>query len=387
MTARRSNVGPHVVPLNDEGRRDEAAGAGRPGPAPRGAIVECRRAVELLPWLLNATLEAQEEQTLRAHVDACHACQAELADAHDAWALGTGHLPASALVDYAFGPPGSAAQRARVEAHVAVCPTCAEELALTRQAQHELAQDDESEGPVAAVARGPATPVTRLVPRRVTFAAPARPRNRRTWTAWAAGLAVAAAAFGYWAGTQRAGVERETGRQHERSLSARVAEPGGPSLAPAPAAPGAPAGDAAALEGARREIARLRRRLAAFATPQLNPHVVELLPRLGRGALRSSAPSDEPANIVDLPPGASAVTFVLVREPGSPPGPCEVELRDSTGRVVWGAHGLSAHAGGDFTLTLPAAFVPQERFQLLVFARAPEGRRPLARYDVERHAR
>lgn len=39
---------------------------------------DCRRTVELLPWYANTTLEAEERQYVKSHVDECASCRREL---------------------------------------------------------------------------------------------------------------------------------------------------------------------------------------------------------------------------------------------------------------------------------------------------------------------
>src|SRR5688572_20172163 len=93
----------------------------------------CEHATELLPWLLNGTLEPAERQEVLEHVRKCEACRRALDEARLALAAAGAHLPAEALVAAAFGepmPPGIDA--ALVEEHLAACPQCAADLELAR---------------------------------------------------------------------------------------------------------------------------------------------------------------------------------------------------------------------------------------------------------------
>ena len=49
--------------------------------------MNCDLAAELLPWLLNGTLEAGERRRLVEHLRGCSACRAALADTQVAWDL------------------------------------------------------------------------------------------------------------------------------------------------------------------------------------------------------------------------------------------------------------------------------------------------------------
>src|ERR1700726_699947 len=63
--------------------------------------MNCDLAAELLPWLLNGTLEAGERRELIEHLRGCDACRAALADTQVAWDVFDWHPPAAALVVYA----------------------------------------------------------------------------------------------------------------------------------------------------------------------------------------------------------------------------------------------------------------------------------------------
>ncbi|HEX5760275.1 MAG TPA: zf-HC2 domain-containing protein, partial [Thermoanaerobaculia bacterium] len=93
----------------------------------------CDHAAELLPWLLNGTLDPEERQAVLEHVRECAACREALAEAQGALAAAGAHLPAAALVATAFGEPlPEGTDAALVEEHLAACPQCAAELELTR---------------------------------------------------------------------------------------------------------------------------------------------------------------------------------------------------------------------------------------------------------------
>src|SRR5262245_56369790 len=94
--------------------------------------MDCQRVTEILPWLLNDTLEAAEGQAVRAHLAQCAACQRELKDTLFAASVFHQHVPTEALVSYAFDRPSLAAERELIERHLSDCQSCAAELELVR---------------------------------------------------------------------------------------------------------------------------------------------------------------------------------------------------------------------------------------------------------------
>lgn len=194
---------------------------------------------ERLPWLVNGSLADGERREVEAHLAACPDCRAELSFTRDAYELFSTHLPPRLLVAYAETPAGdrwtidgATVDRRSVDAHLAHCDDCREELEMVRQARAALAE----EAPGAAV---------------VPFA---RPRQAaaapRPWLpmALAASLLLAlVSAGGWWFASQPAG--------GDAALQARVAE----LERELAAARGAAADDPEASA----ELRRLERELAA----------------------------------------------------------------------------------------------------------------------------
>jgi hypothetical protein len=96
------------------------------------AGMDCARAVELLPWLLNGSLEVTERDALQRHLEACASCHRELTSTARAGRAFGQHPLAETLVDYALGQPIAGGSRTALEEHLAVCDTCREELDLVR---------------------------------------------------------------------------------------------------------------------------------------------------------------------------------------------------------------------------------------------------------------
>ncbi len=95
--------------------------------------MDCQDTSELLPWLLNGTLDPAEEGEVREHLAGCADCRRGLTEAAFAWAVFDQHPEPQALVDLAFGRP--AADPDRLRTHLEACPRCAEELALVRRSR------------------------------------------------------------------------------------------------------------------------------------------------------------------------------------------------------------------------------------------------------------
>ena len=66
----------------------------------------CDEAIEHLPWLLNGTLEPEEQRQVREHLAGCAACSAALAETRAAGRIFAQHLPTESLVAYAGGDCG-----------------------------------------------------------------------------------------------------------------------------------------------------------------------------------------------------------------------------------------------------------------------------------------
>jgi len=141
----------------------------------------CEQSIERLPWLLNGTLEEDEKQAVRSHLETCAACREAAAQTRDAGRIFAAHPPAAAWVAWVFGGEAEGFDRDLLARHLESCPSCAVEVELARTSRH-LEEDE------------------RVVPFRapVTAARPA-PRRERYYlgSALAAGL-VGLIAIGGW---------------------------------------------------------------------------------------------------------------------------------------------------------------------------------------------
>lgn len=286
--------------------------------------MNCDLAAELLPWLLNGTLEAGERRQLIAHLRGCDACRAALADTQVAWDLFDWHPPAAALVAYAGAVEAGAGGAAvgagagtapaassdatgdvgAIEEHLAGCPKCAAELELVRTSR--LLADPAEDGRIAILpapreeaARRQGLPGTAAAPVAAVAATPAASK--------AASLAAAPAATATWGRRDDAAARRAWRRsalaagvvgllaatgwiesaRHSRELERRLAAAPAPAAAPVPgpasAAP-VPAGTASAPKA--RPIASPS--IAATQAPP-GPGEAELRRRAGEAEARLTA--------------------------------------------------------------------------------------------------
>lgn len=111
--------------------------------------LDCRDAVELLPWLLNGSLEAAERSAVRAHLAACDACRGELELTAAAREVFSQHVPSRALVEWALDLGIGELDRERIERHLERCPSCRDEVELVRS---DRVVDFEADRPARAMA-------------------------------------------------------------------------------------------------------------------------------------------------------------------------------------------------------------------------------------------
>jgi len=163
----------------------------------------CDQAIELLPWLLNGTLEAGERDEVRRHLASCGRCREALAETRQAFGVFDQHLPSLTLVVLAHGEPP--ADAALAERHLASCPQCSAELELARMSRR-LEEDDR-------IALFPGKPVRQIG------------REPRAWRAatLAAGFAGLVAMGGWLHSARQAGLVPEL-QQERTTLRAQLAQ-------------------------------------------------------------------------------------------------------------------------------------------------------------------
>jgi putative zinc finger protein len=309
--------------------------------------MNCERAIELLPWYLNGTLDEGERGAVREHLKDCESCRRALEDTGMAWRAFAQHVPAEALVALAWGETPEGHDPDVLERHLQSCPECAAELEMARTSRR-LEEDDR-------IALFPASR-TRSLERS------ARPGAWRA-AALAAGLAGIVAASGWlWS----------AGRVH--TLEERLAQASPPTAAapaPAPPAPAPAAADRDRVAALASEVERLRASQAelldqesrmreqltqiaearpAEPAPQINAWISDLRPSgdVVRGG---------PGEVAELPAGTAAGLMLQASHPETHTSH-RIEIVDAAGKVVWSADGLRRSPQDDFSLILPGTLKP-----------------------------
>ena len=217
----------------------------------------CVRTTELLPWLLNASLEDSERREVEDHLRTCAGCRRALAETRGAFELFAVHPPVEAIVaraaldepwvetvDFAGGRIG----REALDAHLENCAGCREELELARDSRRAI--EDEAE-PSSEGRTGVVVPLAR--PGR---SAGAGARAGLDWRplALAASLLLAVVAGGGWLFTAQEAADRQA---RIEELEGRTAPaPDGSVEGADPAETGAAGATIAELEAQIGELAR-----------------------------------------------------------------------------------------------------------------------------------
>lgn len=108
--------------------------------------MDTERAKEILPWLLNGSLEEPERGELLAALRGDPELRRELAETRAAGEIFAQHVSAEDLVAHAFGAPTGLAGE-RIEAHLALCERCADELALVRESRSLESEPERADVP------------------------------------------------------------------------------------------------------------------------------------------------------------------------------------------------------------------------------------------------
>lgn len=309
--------------------------------------MDCKRIVEILPWLLNGTLSAEEQQQARTHLAQCAECRRELQETAFAGAVHQRHISEQALVDYTFDRTALGPQRELIESHTARCAACAEQLALAEQSRR-LLEAEESE-----VALQPPIHLIKDRPAKIDRAGTPRWPVRFWQTAAVAASLIGFVAVGglWWSWQQTKSLrgaltEEQRARQEEvAKLEAENEELRQPQTPPGPAQPD--------QEQERQEIAQLQARIKELSTPQVNIPVLEVFPqelteRTERGRV----------NQLQIPRNARAVTLILNSQSASESKSYSLEIIDSGNSVVWSRQGVVRHSTGDYTVSVPTEFLP-----------------------------
>lgn len=339
--------------------------------------MNCDQIHELLPWLLNGTLEGPELREVEAHLESCEACQAERAETRLAGRIFAAHVPAADLVAYAFAEPTGVGDvgRETIDRHLAVCPRCTEELELAAESRRLCAEDAEDD---AGADTAEVVPFRR--PERHSAAPPARASR---WLALAAGLAALTATGGWmwsWQQAQSLAGRVAAERRSAETTSERLAEIE------------RKAGELnAATTAAQEQIARLEAELAGArgaggdrpAAPQLhlNTPVIDLFP--GDLVVRGAGGGRPPA-ATRLPTDAGLVTLILNVVGRDEFADYELRILDAGGRETLRRRGLRRDADtGSFTVSLPGGLLGRGEASLEIYGLRGGQATKVADYPVQ----
>ncbi|MGE0128717.1 MAG: zf-HC2 domain-containing protein [Blastocatellales bacterium] len=329
--------------------------------------MNCQHVTEILPWLLNGSLEAAEREAARAHLAQCGQCRQELQETAFAFAAHQQHAPEEALVDYAFNRPSPDFDRDLIERHLAECEQCAAELEMLEESHRLMNEEGKAEDNVVAF---------KPRPRPTDGAAEATPAPTpaRFWAygAIAASVIGVVSLIGWWWNWRQAGNLNEQQVAMNRRLAGLEAEnqqlrQTGPQAANQ-------------LEQANREIANLKTQVEELSAPQINIPVLEVLPQelteRGDGAR---------VNQLQIPRGARTITLILNSQSGSESKSYSLEILDARRNVVWrqqGQQNLTRHSTGDYTINISTELLPPGNYTFNVYGQADGKRVKIESYRI-----
>jgi anti-sigma factor RsiW len=289
----------------------------------------CDQAIELLPWLVNGTLEAEDRNEVRQHLRTCERCRTALADTLETLRLFDQHLPAQALVSLAWGEMPADVDPALAELHLASCPQCAAEMELTRTSRR-LEEDDRIA--VFPLKRAP------------------RQGESRTWrtAAIAAGLAGVVALSGWIHSAQQLQPLEAKNQQIRQEQAALVVQ----------------------QKENQAELARIA--ALAKGEPQLNTWADDVFPQ---DVMRGTEEQEEiviPADVAATPilEASAEVTDPLRK----------IEIVDQAGKVRFSKDGPRRHLeDSSFTMTFLPGFLERGRYTIRLYT--PDGT-PRENYQI-----
>jgi hypothetical protein len=305
---------------------------------------------ELLPWLLNGTLSTAEQAEVRAHLAACATCRAERGETVFAYRANAAHVPAAVLADYAFERPLVGFDPDLLRQHLATCRECAEQLELAR-ASHQWAQADEELQP------------------QLVFTPAERPRLRFwQWVTAMACLFAMLGLGGWWLNWRQAVAEQQRWLAERHAANDRLAQlqTENEQLRQRATPPD--------LSG---EVARLQEKLKELSAPQANVLTQDIFPQ---DYLRRS--EQTALNDIRVPRGAQTVSLILNSRHAHDATNLSLEIARANGAVVWRTPNLRRHTTGDYTLSLPADFLPSGRYAVNIYGMKEGRRQKLESYEI-----
>ncbi len=303
----------------------------------------CEHIAELLPWLLNGTLDEAERRRVRHHLAQCPQCQQGLDETALALAVHRQHAPAESLVDYAFDRPVTGIEPELLRRHVDFCRECAEQVEMARASRRWAETQEANAIPPAA-------------------------QEKHSWRKWlwpqsalklafatclAGAIALGAGLWMLWQSRNeqtRLIAQQQEMRERVASLEAenqQLREDNRRQAQP---------------QQTDRDLAELQARVKELAAPQLNPPVFDLYPReMTRRADQSEI------NEIAVPRDAKSVALILNSQSQIATRAASLEIVNAQGAIVWRTDGLTRHPTGDYTISLPAEFLPPGRYALNLY--------------------
>jgi hypothetical protein len=347
--------------------------------------MNCQRTEELLPWLLNGTLPEAEKALAADHLQGCAACRTALADVRFVGAAMQQHVPAEALVNYAYQRPPAGVSRRELKTHLTVCEDCAAELELIEASRLLEAEENEQAGDnVAAFPLTPPKPSGQtMIGKLLSFVAPSRAAVWWRYAAIAACLLLTLAAGGWlraWRQSSARQAEQTAQAQAlQEKLNALEAENRRLQQQENELAQ-AQSRAQAEIEQLKAEIAATRARIAQqqAAPPTATPLVAraETPPATPGSALAldvfplglNTRAGDAEANELRIPRHVQTVTLILNTQAATENVRYAVTLRDGGGRVIWRAANVRRSSAHDLTISLPARLLPPGRYAIRIEA-------------------
>jgi hypothetical protein len=389
-------------------------------------LMNCDLAIELLPWLLNDTLEGAERQQVLEHLASCPGCRLALAETRTAAAIFDWHPPAAELIAHAGGEEAPAG----LAEHLAACPPCAAEVELLRTGRL-LMEGVERDGGAASRVALLRPPGERSDGGFAGGQSAKRREDRATSRVWrraalAAGLGALLALAGWLesartnhaleerlAAAPRSGADRGAGLRPATGSAAPIggAEAAGSSGTglPAPtAAPAPPDARAAALghdaaetqaklDTLSRENSALEQRVAELG--RVAAETATRTERLAPPAIESGAWTDEvsPSEQTQrggeapaaetIPLSAGAATLLLKSRRGESFAAYEIEIHDAHDGRVGSAVPVARRRGGqdsfpEFDVVLRRGALAPGTYTLHLFGHSAKGREVLDTYSI-----
>lgn len=345
--------------------------------------MKCERVAELLPWLMNDTLDAAERALAREHLAQCAQCRRELGETGFAWSLHRQHVPIAALIARAYQQPTGDIEPAAFNRHLESCQECAEQFELAR-ASRRLEEEEETTT---------AAQVVPLASRKTAW------RRAPLWryAAIAASLLLAVAIGGWlrsWRQTAelqaqmtgqetllrerlaRLEADNQRLQQAEADLNRRQDQSGRELAQLQAQVREAQAQIKSEQEQANRSLAEIEARGRPQASPQLNVLALDIYPV---GLVQRGGAT---ANELKIPPGAQAVTLILNSQAASDYRNYGIEIVNARNQVVWRARGLARHSTNDYTISVPADYLAPGGYTINVYGNAGGQRAKVESYQI-----